>query len=159
LEQVHLPLWVEYTKALGAPIVALIAGCIAGGIAYQQWKTARDKLKLDLFDRRMAVYNSATTMINAMTTSPPIASELVQRLALDFVPSPWLLSSEVADYLANLVDRAYRNAGSGYVRAVGLTEEQQMMEGFQSVQNKRANLDKELRKLNSLFEQYLKVKH
>ena len=40
----------------GRLIIALIVGGFGGLIAYRQWRMARDRLKLDLFDRRLLVY-------------------------------------------------------------------------------------------------------
>jgi hypothetical protein len=39
-----------------APLATLTVGLIAGFIAFQQWRVARNKLKLDLFDRRYKAY-------------------------------------------------------------------------------------------------------
>lgn len=44
--------WTAYVSAFGLPIVA----AVAAAIAFYQWKTARNKLKLDLFEKRIAVY-------------------------------------------------------------------------------------------------------
>ncbi|MCB4770946.1 hypothetical protein LGR54_20250 [Ancylobacter sp. Lp-2] len=52
-----LPYWLEVVKASGPTIVALVIGGIATMIAYRQWRTAKDKLRLDLFERRLAVYD------------------------------------------------------------------------------------------------------
>ena len=52
----QLPYWVQILQALGPMAVALVVGLAAAALAYGQWKTARDKLRLDLFERRMEVY-------------------------------------------------------------------------------------------------------
>lgn len=39
-------------------VVALVAAGIAGLIAYRQWRTAHDKLRLDLFDKRFNIYRA-----------------------------------------------------------------------------------------------------
>ena len=55
-------------------MVAIVAACIAATIAYRQWKTAqlaaetaRNKLKLDLFEKRYAVYSAAARVASMMT--------------------------------------------------------------------------------------------
>ena len=72
METVNLPLWVEYVKALGTPVVAIVAASIAGAIAYRQLRTARNKLKLDLFDKRMAVYQNAVQLITECAWVEPV---------------------------------------------------------------------------------------
>jgi len=46
----------EWMKGLPAAFVALIIGCIAGGIAYRQYQVAEAKLKLDLFQQRYKIF-------------------------------------------------------------------------------------------------------
>ena len=46
--------WTEYISPIGIPIIA----AIAAWIAFRQFQIARNKLKLDLFDKRMEVYTA-----------------------------------------------------------------------------------------------------
>jgi len=46
----------DLIKGVPAAIVALLVGVIAATVAYRQYKVARTKLKLDLFDKRYAVF-------------------------------------------------------------------------------------------------------
>jgi hypothetical protein len=52
-------------SALLTPAIALLAGYIA----WQQWHTARNKLKLELFERRYVVYSAAIGLINSVLAS------------------------------------------------------------------------------------------
>jgi hypothetical protein len=45
-------------------IAALVAVCVTGDFAYQQWRTAREKVLLDLFDKRFAVYEELRTVVS-----------------------------------------------------------------------------------------------
>ena len=45
-------------------LLSVVIGAVAVYIAWQQWKTARQKLRLDLFDRRYAFYESLKQMID-----------------------------------------------------------------------------------------------
>lgn len=56
----------DFIKA-GPPI--LIAG-IVGWIAFQQLRTAKDKLALDLFDRRFAAHKAITASMKAWSNEP-----------------------------------------------------------------------------------------
>jgi hypothetical protein len=47
-----LPLELQILTALLTPVIAVAVGYVA----YQQWRTAREKLVLDLFKDRLAVY-------------------------------------------------------------------------------------------------------
>jgi hypothetical protein len=48
------PHWTAYLSALLTPIVGLFGALIA----YQQWRIARNKIKLDLYEKRFAIYEA-----------------------------------------------------------------------------------------------------
>jgi hypothetical protein len=47
----------EWMKGLPAVLVALVFGAIAAGITWRQYKVAKAKLNLDLFERRYAIFH------------------------------------------------------------------------------------------------------
>lgn len=47
----------------------LIIGACVAYVAWQQWRTARRKLILDLFDRRLSVYRRILDAVNGMAAS------------------------------------------------------------------------------------------
>ena len=47
-----MPLWIQVLQALLTPAIALAVGIVG----FLQWRTAHQKVVLDLFDRRWAVY-------------------------------------------------------------------------------------------------------
>ena len=42
-----------------------MAAVVASYIGYRNWRTAQNKLKMELFDRRMAVYSDLQLSLNA----------------------------------------------------------------------------------------------
>jgi hypothetical protein len=56
MSETSLPYAIEALRAVGPTIVAIIAAGIAGLFGYRQWRTAHDKVVLDLFDRRSSVF-------------------------------------------------------------------------------------------------------
>jgi len=58
------PHWTNYLAALLTPTVAVLGSIIA----YHQWRTAQNKLKFELFDRRFVSAPSTPTY-----SVPPIA--------------------------------------------------------------------------------------
>lgn len=53
--------WAPVLSAFGVFVV----GCIAASIAFQQWRTARTKLQLDLYDRRLAIFEAGVEHIGS----------------------------------------------------------------------------------------------
>lgn len=159
MEAVHLPLWIEYVKALGTPIVAMVAGCIAGGIAYRQWSTARNKLKLDMFDRRMKVYQDAVSLIAGIAYPEPMEWEKVAELSASFASARWLINAEIAAYLDSLAQRGCETIVKSKLDVEGIAEEDKLNFVFNEMAKAKIILDKEMLKLNRLFEPYLALRH
>jgi hypothetical protein len=52
----QLPTFLHYVQALGPTLVSLIVGIAVAYVALRQWFTARDKVRLALFERRFAIF-------------------------------------------------------------------------------------------------------
>src|SRR5262245_13126353 len=90
------PHWTAYLSALLTPIVAVFGIYIA----WQQWRTARNKLKFELFTRRLAVYEAARSLLVApMRLAEQPLAEVVQRFAGGTAEARWLFDVSVAEYL------------------------------------------------------------
>lgn len=59
--EINWPLVVDLIKGLAPAVVA----AVVGWVAYQQWITAKNKLALDLFDRRFAIHRRLSDLIEA----------------------------------------------------------------------------------------------
>lgn len=154
-----LPIWVEYVKALGAPVVALVAATIAGSIAYRQWNTARNKLKLDLFEKRLKVYDAAVELLKAIAMPEPVDWEFIRDASARMSAATWLFNREVADHLSLLVARAYQTTGRGKLDPASMTDEQKMELVLGTVKDQGPELMQELQKLDKLMGDHLTVTH
>jgi hypothetical protein len=85
--------WVSVLSALLTPAVAL-AVCL---IAYRQWRTAQNRLKLDLFDRRLAIHTEALGIILRAVTKPMEPLDL-SAFETAVRQSRWLLDKEIEQY-------------------------------------------------------------
>lgn len=64
--EVDWPLILEFVKVVPPVLIAIVVGWIA----YQQWRTAKDKLALDLFDRRFAAHRALVHSIKTWSQEP-----------------------------------------------------------------------------------------
>jgi len=55
-----VPVWIQILQALLTPTIAVAVGVIG----FLQWRTAHQKVVLDLFDRRLAVVNEINDSVN-----------------------------------------------------------------------------------------------
>jgi hypothetical protein len=96
------PHWTAYVTALLTPIVAVFAAYVG----YQQWRLNRHKLKLDLFDRRWAIYAATNDMlaslIHGSDDARRICAETFRRRLLD---AQFLCSSETVMFLRHVNQR------------------------------------------------------
>lgn len=100
---------------IGAGTAAYIAwrfGSIQARIAEQQARTARNKLRLDLFEKRMKVYEAIAEYLNTLPSWAMQESRLDEFLPR-FAPARWLFGPEVMKW----VEEEMLRAGLDYVMA------------------------------------------
>ncbi|MBY3059436.1 hypothetical protein HF263_25700 [Rhizobium leguminosarum] len=97
-----MPIWIQVLQALLTPAIAIGVGVIA----YMQWRTAHQKVVLDLFDRRYRVYQLARDAVGmvARTGNSDREAELAMLEAME--ASRFLFGKDVSLYLRQL----YMNA-------------------------------------------------
>ena len=72
----YLPPWAIWIQWIATIILALGAATIA----YRQWRTARDKLILDLFEKRYSCFLAMTKFINMYQQKPRLSRDEVEGL-------------------------------------------------------------------------------
>lgn len=108
------PHWTVYWSAFATPFVALIAAAIAASIAYRQWQTAvtaaataKNKLKLDLFERRFSVFQGVAQLIVKMSQDAMHDDNDVKALLGKTAGAEFLFDERVHGFIVNKVfDRA-----------------------------------------------------
>jgi hypothetical protein len=88
-------------SVFSAYLTAIIA-LLAVYIAYQQWRTARDKLKIDLFDRRVPIYELTRDILSRhLVRGQAMSSEETMEFAVQVRSAMWLYNRSISDYLQN----------------------------------------------------------
>ena len=90
-------LWwaVEVLKAA----TPLAIGVIAGLIAYQQWRTANNKLNLDLFDKRYRIYRATDKFWQSFLSDFTITDDEYRAFRKSTKHARFLFDPDVAEYL------------------------------------------------------------
>jgi hypothetical protein len=86
--------WTSYLSALLTPIVAVLGSFIA----YRQWRLAQNKLKLELFDRRLSIHKAASDFLVSIATSGTIINEEFYKFMASTSETRWLISESAAKY-------------------------------------------------------------
>ena len=98
----------DLIRGLPTAFVALVVGMIAAGIAWRQYRVARTKLKLDLFDKRYAIFEETWSILSSVTLNGTTATQN-RRMVTPFnnlIPkSGFLFGGDVEDYLNDAAER------------------------------------------------------
>jgi hypothetical protein len=93
-----MPLWLQYSQALATPAIALLAIVIA----VLRWRTAHQKVVLDLFERRMKVYSEIRAVIASIVSSGKLPNEKHFEFMRAIDDAKFLFGSKVNGYLEEL---------------------------------------------------------
>jgi hypothetical protein len=86
--------------------VALIAALFGGLIAWRQWRTARNRLRLDLFCRRIVIYDKTRSFLGGILTSGRVMSGESVHFIHEAGPSKCLFNPELAAFLEEIGTKA-----------------------------------------------------
>jgi len=89
------PHWTEYFTALLTPTVALLGTLIA----IFQWRIAKGKLRLELFDRRAKVHQAANSLVSAILTKGSTDNTNEVAFLSGTRGAEWLFGKEICTYL------------------------------------------------------------
>lgn len=97
--------------ALSTGAMSAVIAFLAVAIGFQQWRTAQNRLKLDLFDRRFAVYDAARKLLGSIASTGKADDQVVYRFMSDTREAKWLLNEDIAKYFEKgLRNEAFRLA-------------------------------------------------
>lgn len=94
----------EMLKGLPAAVITLVIGTIAAYIAWQQWRVSQAKLNLDLFQRRLEIFEltwGALSRAHLHVRDPEKDLQFSNRRP----EARFLFGVEVADYMSEIVKK------------------------------------------------------
>jgi hypothetical protein len=149
--------------ALSASFVAWRFGSIQAGIARQQAATAaaaaataKNKLKLELFERRVAMYDVIYAHIESAAMGPVALGEQLafsQRVR----PVSWLLDDDIARWVYRDLGDVIRRVQTARAEAFGAPNPSEELQiEFASAQR---DLTAQLGALGRMFDPYLRLEH
>ena len=148
------PIWITVFSALLTPTIAIVGAYIA----WQQWRTNRSKLKLDMFERRYAYYDAATKLLGRIMGSGKASDDATYEFLVATKGAQFIVGQEIARYFE---EELWKKAAHLHA----LDSE------FQSVQgeDRKGNLEKQreiknwfqdqYRVLDAKFEPLMKLTH
>ncbi|WP_147383598.1 hypothetical protein [Nitrosomonas supralitoralis] len=89
---------VEISKALLTPLIAVVTTYIA----YQQWKLNRQKLFLDLYDRRLKVYEEVRQILGIVARDARASYDDLLKFRKAVSEADFLFESEISKYIEEI---------------------------------------------------------
>lgn len=89
------PEWIALLSALLTPVLAATAAYIA----WQQWRTNRNKLKLELFERRFAMYDAAVQLINSILGAGKVEDQPLRSFVTRTRSAAFIVGQPIEAYL------------------------------------------------------------
>jgi hypothetical protein len=93
-----LPLWIQVLQALLTPTIAIGVAVVA----FMQWHTAHQRFVLDLFERRMEVYEQVRRVVARVNSSGQADAEAEIELLSAIEKASFLFGRDVTIYLDNM---------------------------------------------------------
>jgi hypothetical protein len=141
-------------NSLPAYLTAVTAAIVAW-VGYEQFRLARERLKLDLFEKRFVVYKAAQRVLSAVLRDAAVGSPDLLEYRRDSQDAAFLFGQEIVDYLATLDHRILKlGAACDELKDLACGPERSRL-----AEEKRrlcADLLGELPKLKDVFAPYLR---
>lgn len=147
--------WVTTLSALLTPTIALLGLVIAGN----QWITARRKLKLDLYDKRLAVYEAVRSSLGKIVTSGKTSIEIEHEYLVGISGAKWLFGKEIVIFLDKDVWKEITHLTMTQGMTDGAPPSAERSEYLQKAADSKIRLNTYLRSIDEKFLPYLLLKH
>jgi hypothetical protein len=85
-----------------------LTALIAAWIAFQQYQTARHRLRLDLFEKRLAVYEAAKSLIQTAIRDGNLKTDRIFEFVRDSRQAEFLFDQPLVSYLEAIRAKSFR---------------------------------------------------
>ncbi|MGC4005848.1 MAG: hypothetical protein QM811_23105 [Pirellulales bacterium] len=151
----------DFTWKIISGLLTLTIALLAMLIAYRQYRNAKDKLRLELFEDRFKIYDSANALLKTWIKEKP-DNQLQKDFRQSILKASFLFGPDVSEYLVELsnngvkyvilterIKREYEQNLSLEIRSVAIDESQEILEWL-SIQHARGLFER--------FEDYMTFK-
>lgn len=91
-----------FAPVLQLAVTTIVAGIVAY-VAWRQWQTAREKLVLDLFEKRWAIYEAAESAVRQVMRDGDVSGNTaIAEIAILRSKAMFLFGPEVEQYLGDV---------------------------------------------------------
>jgi hypothetical protein len=138
-------------------VLTVVIACVTSYIAVQQWLTAKNKLRIDLFDRRLPVFEAVMRLTEIVVSKENIALEEVQEFEFAKKSVQFLFDQELQDYCDNLYKEAY-GVHRGKQRIDSLAEGEERDQFTATWQEQRVWFNDQRKEIPKRFASFFKIR-
>lgn len=149
-----LPL-VEISNALLTPVIAFLAAYIA----WRQWETAQNRLKLDIFERRFSVYDATKSLIASIMQTGKATDENMFKFLAATKEAKWLFDDQIASYLDDKIWEKAVDLQTLNSELEGLPQGRERTENIHKQRDIKIWLSSQLKEIDKLFSKFLRIEH
>ena len=88
------------------PLATFALSVAVGLVAWAQWRVARNKLRLDLFDRRWKIYEATSKFVDAINNDPEHVYSYRNDFNAGTSNADFLFDSDVVNYIQEIRTKA-----------------------------------------------------
>lgn len=147
--------WLTVLSGLLTPVVALLGLYIA----LRQWFTSRSKLKLDLFDRRLVIYDAVRSYIAAVMASGKTSQELEFAFLSGTRGARWLFGVEIVDYIDKTLWPKICQLGCLQAELDGMERGEERTRLINAQADLKIWLSNQLKVIDDMFARYITLSH
>jgi uncharacterized ubiquitin-like protein YukD len=92
---------IDISKSLLTPLIAIVATYIA----WQQWKTNKQKLNLERYDRRLRVYEEVRKILSIIARDAKVSTEDLLKFRTAVSEADFLFGQEITTYIDEIYKR------------------------------------------------------
>jgi hypothetical protein len=102
----EMPFWLDVIVKLTPAFVSLVVGIFGTYIAFNQYRTNRDTLRLDLFEKRIEAYEKLQEYFNYLLQNGHFEEKAIPILAVARYKSLFLFGDEITEYIDEVCAKA-----------------------------------------------------
>lgn len=147
--------WITTLSALLTPLIAILGVLIAGN----QWITAKRKLKLDLYEKRLVVYEATRNAIGEIVTSGKTTPEIEMRFLQGIAGSKWLFDKKMVTYLNEVLWKEIVNLGTIQAMTDGEPPGEERSRLIKQRGEAKISMNNHLQLIDEKFYPFLNLRH
>jgi hypothetical protein len=108
MQENQLPYFISTIQAVGPTFVTVVVGVFASVIGWRQWQTGNYRVRLNMFDRRYAMYEATKFLFGTIAINGSVTSKDFADFREKIRGAEFLFDGEARQFFQRLLDLSWR---------------------------------------------------